>query len=85
MTATAIKNDIKTASGLHNSTLIMFDTTASLSSAFKEPAQIQAALCRARAVFSYSGVPPGVTKRHRKMEGKEREGERGRGGLALQI
>ncbi len=54
---TAIKNDIKAVSGLHNSGLIMFDTAASLSSAFKERAQIQATLCRAWAVFSYSSNP----------------------------
>lgn len=49
--ATAIKNDIKTVSGLHNSGLIMFDTAASLSSAFKERAQIQDTLCRGRGCF----------------------------------
>lgn len=57
MPATAIKNDIKMVSGLHNSGLIMFDTATSLSSAFKEQAQIQATLCWAWAVFSYSSNP----------------------------
>lgn len=82
MTATAIKNDIKTVSGLHNSTLIMFDTAVSLSFAFKEPAQIQDALCLDRAVFSYSGNP---TWGNKKTERQKEKSKRGRGDLAWQI
>lgn len=77
MTATAITNDIKMVSGLHNSTLIMFDTAAYLSSASKDREQIQAALCQARAVFSYSGNPERTeeeTQTDKGRKAREREG-----------